>query len=61
MGDRRQEFYLRLPKHVKIDDINIKSIPIDESWLVAVTEGHRTITETSIKNARDKMGRGTRH
>jgi hypothetical protein len=45
-------YELRLPKSVKIDSVNIKSIPIDESWIVAVRENHTTISETAIRNAR---------
>jgi hypothetical protein len=45
-------YVLRLPKHVKIDSVDITSIPIDESWLVAVKENHQTIAETTLKNAR---------
>ena len=49
---RSVTYELRLPKTVKIDSVDIKSIPIDESWLVAVRENHAKIAETSIKNAR---------
>ena len=55
------EYKLRLPKNVKIDDIDIRSIPLDESWPVTVKEGDRTIGEMSLATARVKFGRGERH
>ena len=53
-------YELRLPRTVRIESVDIKSIPIDESWLVAVRENHATIAETSMKNARFKFGRGVK-
>lgn len=58
MVRNRVTYELRLPKTVRIDSVDIKSIPIDESWVVSVRENHAKVAETSMKNARDKFGRG---
>jgi hypothetical protein len=54
-------YKLRLPKDVRIDDVDIKSIPIDDSWPVTVKEGDRKIGEMSFGRAKEKFGRAERH
>jgi hypothetical protein len=58
---RSLEYRLQLPKTVRIDDVDIGSIPIDDSWRVTVKDGDRKIGEMSMGAARAKLGRGERH
>ena len=58
---RSLEYKLQLPKYVRIDDVNIKSIPIDDAWRVEVKEGDRKIGEMSFGAAKSKLGRGETH
>ena len=55
---RSLEYRLQLPKHVRIDDVDIKSITIDDSWPVLVKEGDRTVGSMSFGAAKEKFGRG---
>ncbi len=48
-------FDLHIPKHVRIDSVNITSIPLDENWMVSVREDHATIDELPLKIARRKF------
>jgi hypothetical protein len=47
-------FDLHIPKTVRIDSINITSIPLDDSWIVSVRENHATIGEMPLGIARRK-------
>ena len=48
MPRREQVYILKLPKYVKIDDVNITSIPIDKSWRVHVEDHDRRVTDMSF-------------
>jgi len=50
------EFEVRLPKGVRIKDINVGTIPLDENWETTVREGHRNIDKLPLKIARRKYG-----
>jgi len=59
---RTQTITIRLPKYICIDDVDIKTIAIDDSWPVQVKDGDsRTIGEMSFGAAKQKFGRGERH
>jgi hypothetical protein len=58
---RSLEYRLQLPKHVRLDDVDIKSLTIDDSWRVQVKEGDRTLGEMSFGTAKAKFGRSERH
>jgi hypothetical protein len=47
-------FDLHIPKTVRIDSINITSIPLDDSWIVSIRENHATIGEMPLGVARRK-------
>ena len=47
-------FDLHIPKNVRIDSVDVRSIPLDESWMVSVRENHTTIDELPLRIARRK-------
>ena len=52
----RMEFEITLPKGVRISDIRIGAIPIDDRWLVTVRENHKNIEQLPLGAARRKYG-----
>lgn len=48
------DIVLRLPKHVKLDSVNVGSLKLDENWPVTVFENHQRIDELPLKVARRK-------
>lgn len=49
-------FEVRLPKGVRLKDIRVGTIPLDEKWETVVREGHRNIDTLPLKAARRKYG-----
>ena len=47
---------IQLPKHVRITDINIGSIPIDNHWMAIVKDGERVIDRLPYGAAVTKYG-----
>ena len=58
MVKRSQTVIIRLPKSVRLEDVDVKSIPIDDSWRVQVKDGDRSLGEMSFGTAKVKFGRG---
>lgn len=56
MRGRDVEFEVRLPKGIRITDIETRSIPLDEKWMTTVREGHRNIDTLPLGVARRKYG-----
>lgn len=50
------EFEVKLPKGVRITDIRVGSIQLDENWQTIVRENHRNIDTLPLKAARRKYG-----
>lgn len=49
-------FEVKLPKGVRLKDIRIGSIPLDENWETIVREGHHNIDTLPLHVARRKYG-----
>lgn len=47
-------FELHIPKTVRVDSVEITSIPLDDTWDVTVREGQRTIGKMPLVAARRK-------
>lgn len=50
------EFEVRLPRGVRLKDIRVNSIPLDESWETTVRENHQNIDKLPLRAARRKYG-----
>jgi len=48
-------FELHLPKRVRVDSVAIGTIPLDESWIVTVREGHMRVGDMPLGVARRKF------
>jgi hypothetical protein len=56
MGRKEIEFEVQLPKGVRIKDIRVDSVKLDNSWITTVRENHRNIDKLPLGAARRKYG-----
>ncbi len=50
------QYEVRLPKGYILDDLNTKTIPLDEEFMVTIRENHRNLGEMKLRDARRKYG-----
>ena len=53
---RQVDYIVTLPRHIRVKDVNVKSIPIDDTWETIVKDGNRHIATLPYKLARQKFG-----
>jgi len=49
-------FEIRLPRGVRVSDIRVGSIKLDDNWETIVREGHKNIDTLPLRVARRKYG-----
>ena len=53
---RNMSFEVKLPKGLRLKDIRISSVPLDDSWETIVHEGYNHIDTLPLREARRKYG-----
>lgn len=48
-------FEIHVPKTVRVDNVEITSIPLDDTWAVTVRDNQRTIGRMPLAAARRKF------